>query len=125
MSHWTAICPPEPSWMMALFARAFWTEKLIALEVGGGLPAGYSRRSPESVSSTTVTMRATALAMDGIPQTPVTGKLRFVLAPSAGPPEGPTGLRVSATRQGVTVKKLQGFEAMPIFATKASSYPPP
>ncbi len=48
---------------------------------------------------------ATAFAESGIPQRPATGKLRTVLAESAGPPDGPSGLRVSATRQGATVKK--------------------
>src|SRR5258707_15648145 len=95
----------------------------MALEMGAGLPAGYSRRSPKSVSPTTVTMRAIAVAVDGIPQTPVTGKLRIVLAASAGPPEGPTGLRVSATRQGVTVKKFEAFDSKSL-ATKASVPPP-
>jgi hypothetical protein len=50
-------------------------------------------------------MMATAFADDGIPQIPATGKLRTVLAESTGPPDGPSGLRVSATRQGATVKK--------------------
>ena len=49
---------------------------------------------------------ATAVAEAGIPQMPVTGKLRMVLAESGGPPEGPGGLRVSATRQGASVKRL-------------------
>ena len=49
---------------------------------------------------------ATAVAEAGIEQMPVTGKLRAVLAESGGPPEGPGGLRVSATRQGASVKKL-------------------
>ena len=48
---------------------------------------------------------ATALAEEGIPQRFVTGKVRTVLARSAGPPEGPSGLRVSARRQGSTAKK--------------------
>src|SRR5712664_1699568 len=123
MSHWTAICPPEPSAMMALLARTFCTAKLMALEMGAGLPAGYSRRSPKSVSPTTVTMRAIAVAVDGIPQMPVTGKLWIVLAPSAGRPEGRTELRVSATRQGVTVKKFEALESK-ILATKTLRFPP-
>src|SRR5260370_767460 len=123
MSHWTVIRPPEPSETTALLARALWTAKLMLLELGARLPAEYSGRSPRSVASTTVTLTATALAVDGIPQRPVTGKLRVVLAPSAGPPEGPTGLRVSATRHGVTVKKLEGFEWMAILVTKAFRLP--
>jgi hypothetical protein len=49
---------------------------------------------------------ATALAEAGIPQMFETGKVRTVFAASAGPPEGPGALRVSATRHGATVKKL-------------------
>src|SRR5262249_61655270 len=37
---------------------------------------------------------------------PVTGKLRIVLAESGGPPDGPGGSRVSATRQGARGKRL-------------------
>jgi hypothetical protein len=51
-------------------------------------------------------MTATALAEGGIPQMPETGKLRTVLAERAGPPDGPLGLRVSATRQGAREKRL-------------------
>src|SRR5262245_17347807 len=49
-------------------------------------------------------MIATARASAGIEQIPVTGNVRVVLASSAGPPEGPGGSRVSATRHGATVK---------------------
>src|SRR2546427_5486843 len=106
MSHWTETCPPVPSGMMALLARTLFAAKLMVLEPGGGPPVGYSRKSPRSVSRTTVTLMAIALASVGIPQIPAAGKLRVVLAPRAGPPEGPGGLRVSATRQGVSVKNL-------------------
>jgi hypothetical protein len=51
-------------------------------------------------------MIATAVAEGGIPHRPATGKVRTPLASSAGPPEGPSGLRVSATRHGWTVKRL-------------------
>src|SRR5437773_9409661 len=45
-----------------------------------------------------------ALAPAGMPQLPVTVNVLTKLAARAGPPSGPGGLRVSATRQGVTVK---------------------
>src|SRR5258708_26483494 len=51
---------------------------------------------------------AIALAPDGIPQRPATGKVLDAPAPNGGPPEGPRALRVSATRQGVTVKNWAG-----------------
>src|SRR6266446_3455881 len=91
--------------MIALFARTLLTAKLIVLAVGVGPSAGYSRRSPASVSSTTVTLMAMATAAAGIPQSPPAGKARVELAPRAGPPETPAGFRVSATRQGARGKK--------------------
>ena len=53
---------------------------------------------------------ATAVADEGIPQMPATGKVRIAPDTSAGPPDGPDGLRVSATRHGVTRKKLLAHE---------------
>src|SRR6266850_4329630 len=106
MSHWTEIRPPVPKAMMALLARGSFARKLMVLVPGTGPPVGYSRKSPTSVSPTTVTLIAIALASAGIPQRPTAGKLREVFAARAGPPEGPAGLRVSATRQGVNVKNL-------------------
>src|SRR5512138_2247452 len=54
---------------------------------------------------TTVRFAATARADDGTPQVPATGKSRFEPASSAGPPRGPGGFRVSATRHGVRMRK--------------------
>ncbi len=105
MSHCTEISPLTPSGTIALFARTMPTRKLIALASGAAPPAGYTRKSPASLGVTTAMMIATAVAEGGIPQRPATGKLRTVLAESAGPPEGPSGLRVSATRHGATVKR--------------------
>jgi len=51
---------------------------------------------------------ATAFADAGIPHRPVTGNVRTAPAVRPGPPEGPGAPRVSATRQGVTVKKPTG-----------------
>src|SRR5438132_1707374 len=95
---------------MALLARTLFATKLMVLEPGAGPPVGYSRKSPKSVSWVTVTLMAIALASEGIPQSPAAGKLRVVLAARAGPPEGPGALRVSATRQGVSVKNLPGAQ---------------
>ena len=53
---------------------------------------------------TTARLIATAVAEAGIPQMFATGKVRTVLATRAGPPEGPSGSRVSARRQGATAK---------------------
>ena len=53
----------------------------------------------------TARLIATAVADEGIPHRFATGKLRTVFAASAGPPEGPSGSRVSARRQGATAKR--------------------
>src|SRR5438093_841042 len=71
-------------------------------------PAGETRRSPLVAGPTTARLTATAEAVDGISQRPATGKTRAAPAASAGPPEIPAGPRVSATRQGVTVKNVVG-----------------
>src|SRR5262245_26565738 len=62
---------------------------------------------PTSVSSTTVTLKTAALASAGTSQRPATGKARVEPAASAGPPDASTGPRVSARRQGVTVKRSE------------------
>jgi len=59
--------------------------------------------------------------VDGMPQMPTTGKVRAAFAASAGPPAGPAGLRVSATRQGVTVKNRVGDA---LFVRLRSTGPP-
>ena len=103
MSHWTEIWPAVPTATMALLARTIPVWKLMALASGAGLHAGKRRRSPALEGWKTARLIATALAEDGIPQRPVTGKVRTVFADSAGPPDGPGAFRVSATRQGDTV----------------------
>ena len=60
------------------------------------------------LGNTIAMLIATAFAVKGIPQIPAAGKARTVLAARAGPPDTPTGLRVSATRHGASVKKLVG-----------------
>src|SRR6266851_3447659 len=64
------------------------------------------RRSPAAAGAVTVTFADTATAPAGMPQVPVTTKLRSAPAAREGPPRGPAGLRVSSTRQGVRVWKL-------------------
>src|SRR5947209_9026028 len=55
-----------------------------------------------------VTLIATALAPAGTPHSPATGKARSAPGRSAGPPLGPLARRVSASRQGETMKKPSG-----------------
>src|SRR5690242_6417328 len=104
MSHWTEIAPDVPRETTAFPARVLPWRKLIVLDCGMARPAGKTRRSPKSVGETTVRFRATAFAVDGIEQRFATGNVRIEPAASAGPPEGPAALRVSAKRQGLTVK---------------------
>src|SRR5207249_6298082 len=115
MSHWTEIAPEAPRETTALFARTAPRRKLIALVGGMASPAGKTRRSPTSVGETTVRLRATAFADDGIEQRPATGNVRRAPAASDGPPEGPAALRVSATRQGLTVKNPSGCVGVGVF----------
>src|SRR5262245_58990344 len=61
------------------------------------------RTKPGTVARRAVTLAATAQAVAGTPQRPATGKVRGTLASRAGPPLGPVGLRVSSSRQGVSV----------------------
>ena len=57
---------------------------------------------------TTVRFAATAVAVAGTPQLDVaTGIDRVSDGANAGPPRGPFALRVSSTRQGVTMTKLE------------------
>jgi len=99
MSHRTSIWPPVPRVTRPLPARTWLAAKLIVLVGGTGDPVGNSRRSPKSVSPTTVTITATALASLGTLHRPVTWKVRVVLAPSAGP----WAVRVFTARHGWTV----------------------
>src|SRR6185369_2351311 len=105
MSHRTAISPEAPSGMIALLARTTPCRKLIVLASGAVVPPGKRRRSPALPGRTTAILIATAFADAGIPHRPVTGNVRVAPAFSPGPPEGPGAPRVSATRQGGTVKK--------------------
>src|SRR5512140_1182868 len=91
----------------ALFARVLPAAKLI-VEASAAMPAGLTRRSPGPVGASTVTFRATATAPDGTPHWPARAKARRAPLPcSAGPPNGPLGARVSTTRHGVSVWKLE------------------
>src|SRR5438876_8923499 len=99
MSQRAVICPEVPREMTALPARMTPESKLIALVTGGSVPAGKRRMSPPAPGETTATITATDLAVDGTSQRPATGNVLAELAESAGPPEGPGELRVSATRQ--------------------------
>jgi hypothetical protein len=71
-----------------------------------------------------VTLTATARAVEGIPHAPGSVKNRSVFAKSAGLPNGPSELRVSSRRHGVSVeRRAPGVGAGGvIFADLAHSY---
>src|SRR5262245_56211452 len=100
MTHWTVTCPSLASGTTALLARVRPAVKFTVLVTGADGPPGCSRKYPGSPGFTAVTLKATARASAGMLHAPATGKGRLLLAASAGPPEGPAGSRVSATRHG-------------------------
>src|SRR5215471_4509359 len=71
---------------------------------GRAEPAEKRVRAPGASGSVTVTLTEMAAADFGIPQAPARVKSRFAPACRAGPPEGPSGLRVSTIRHGATEK---------------------
>src|SRR5882762_7640237 len=110
---WTLLVPPlstarEPvpsvaSRATVLLARVWPVTKLMLL-VGGVIPLPGNRlRKPAAVDPVTVRFTEMALAVDGTPHVPVRVKSRRDDGRSAGPPRGPTGSRVSTSRQGDTV----------------------
>src|SRR6266699_4784886 len=95
--------PVGGSGTMALLARVCPARQFNVETKGSGIPPGTILTSPSAVGCVTVKLYATALAVAGIPHWPAMVNERSALALSAGPPYGPTGLRVSATRHGGTV----------------------
>ena len=98
MSHSTDTSPDGPTATTALFALVWFTPKLIVEVDGEGVPAGKSCSQPADVACVTVTLRETAWAPDGMPQSPVRTKVRVKPAASAGA----SVVRVSIIRQGAT-----------------------
>src|SRR6266542_1331668 len=103
-SRCTVMSPEGPSEMIALLARVWPGRQFMTETRGRPTPAGKTRRSPRAVGWVTVKLNAIALVPGGMPHWLAMTKVRSALAASAGPPYGPAGLRVSATRHGVTVK---------------------
>ena len=70
------------------------------------LAAAKRRKFPAAVGWVTETLDEMARAVEGMPQTPPSGKVRARgdgAHTRAGPPQGPAGLRVSTARHGATV----------------------
>src|SRR5438045_2033465 len=66
-------------------------------------PVGQAERKPSEPDGTTVRFKEYARALAGIPQALAgIAKSRKVPPAKMGPPRGPLGSRVSATRHGVT-----------------------
>src|SRR5688572_24490976 len=90
---------PRPATVAA--ARTWPARKFNMLVPGTGVPDGKRRRLPAAAGWIAVTLSTTERAAAGMPHRPVIGKVRALAAARAGPPEGPAGFLVSATRQGV------------------------
>ena len=91
--------------MIRLFARVRLPEKLMLLAVGRLTSAGKIVRYPPTPWGTTVTFAEIACAFAGTPHCPATVKSLVDTPASDGPPNGPAVVRVSITRQGVSVLK--------------------
>src|SRR5262245_46540674 len=104
MSHWKVTWPSAPRATTALLARVRPGTKFKVLAVGVGLAAAKARRSPGAPALTATRLTAAAVAVAGMPHRPATGKVRWLLAARAGPPDGPGGLRVSTSRHGGSTK---------------------
>ena len=70
----------------ALFARVWPAEKLRATATGAVASPGNRRRLPVVGVLTAVTLRASALAVPGIPQRPAATRTRSLNGGTAGPP---------------------------------------
>src|SRR5271166_631869 len=98
----TAISPPEPAAAMAAFAVTVPVGAFNVETPGWGWPAGHTVRYPSGPRGTAVRFREYSCALDGMLQEDACriGKSRSWPPDRNGPPSGPGGLRVSATRQG-------------------------
>src|SRR5215831_4737985 len=94
--------PSPASGTMALFARTCPGAKLSVLVSGLAPSPGKSRAFPNAVGLTTMTLRATERALEGIAHDPVTVTIRVSPPASVKPPPRP--VRVSSRRHGVIVK---------------------
>ena len=80
------IAPPAPAGTIAAFAVTSPVGAFSVEDPGCPCPAGHALMKPRGPDGTVVIFSANAWAVAGIPQTPVIGKLRVVLAASEGPP---------------------------------------
>ncbi len=101
---------PEPSAArrnIPFPARVWRAEKLIVLVAGSATSLGKTRRRPEPLGLIAMTFALTDVAVSGTPQFSVI--VKCLTSPGAidGPPRGPAGRRVSRTRHGVTLKKVE------------------
>src|SRR5271156_3023551 len=113
---YTFTAPPDaalPAGTIAAFALVRPSGEFKVDTAGCPSPSGQIVRCPSGPGGTTVTFSEYATAVLGIPEHGPEGmaKLRVWLAASSGPPKGPSALRVSTTRQGVTVKYCIGIGA--------------
>src|SRR3981081_4543917 len=97
------MAPLVPAETIAAFALIRPSSEFKVETKGCGVPLGHMVRYPSDPCGTTVTFSEKACAVAGIPQALVEMvNSRVAPPPSAGPPNGPVGLRVSAMRHGGT-----------------------
>lgn len=97
--------PPVPSvarYTIAELARTFFAEKLMVLEAGRTRLPGYKVRYPVA-PGTTVTFAEIDTAEVGTPHEEVSVNRRVPNGGREGPASAPAALRVSTSRQGVSV----------------------
>src|SRR5208283_3508438 len=100
---YTLTAPFVPAGTIAAFATTAPCHEF-NVETNGWLsPVGQRLRYPRNPCGTTVTFNECAAAVAGIAQS-LFGMGKLLVSPPVmlGPPNTPTGLRVSATRHGVT-----------------------
>src|SRR4051812_5473170 len=108
------MAPPVPAGTIAAFDLMRPSRELSVDATGWGWPVGQSVRKPSGPPGTTATFSEYACALAGTPQALLgTMKSRVAPPPSDGPPKGPTGSRVSATRQGVIGTKCSAVGNVP------------
>src|ERR1035438_10487791 len=95
--------PPPPAGTSAAFATIA-PSREFSVETRGCAPLPHNVRKLSGPGGTTVAFSEYARAVPGMPHVEDgTTKLRDSPAPMIGPPNGPTGLRVSRMRHGVAV----------------------
>src|SRR5258708_1656590 len=100
---YTSTDPLVPAGMIPAFAVIAPVRAFNVDANGCTCPVGHAVRYPSGPLGTAVKFNEYACAEEGtLQELESTGKVRLWPPPREGPPSGPMGCRVSATRQGVS-----------------------